>query len=160
MRQNETVKYCSDKCRGRKANRVDKQIESLILALLNGESSSGIEQTAAVSRRKKGDSRVVISCDEVERLYFGIQFAKQESEAGALDPQQAGQLRAEQRERVRRAARRAVVFGLSATHNQSSEMRSEADSEHHHVRMCEAVVDGAVVEPSFAKGDWCLRYRD
>jgi hypothetical protein len=27
-------------------------------------------------------------------------------------------------------------------------------------RMCEAVMHGAVVEPSYAKGDWSIRWRE
>ena len=58
-----------------------------------------------------------------------------------------GQQRAEEREMVRRAARRGVVFGLLVN---PSETRQK----------CEAVMNGAVVEPSFAKGDWSIRWRE
>jgi hypothetical protein len=27
-------------------------------------------------------------------------------------------------------------------------------------KMCEAVMNGSVVEPSFAKGDWAVRWRE
>uniref|UniRef100_M4B6K7 Uncharacterized protein n=2 Tax=Hyaloperonospora arabidopsidis (strain Emoy2) TaxID=559515 RepID=M4B6K7_HYAAE len=58
-----------------------------------------------------------------------------------------GQRRAHKRELVRCAARRGVVFGFPVD---GSEQR----------RKCEAVSQGKVVEPSFAKGDWSIRWRD
>jgi len=58
-----------------------------------------------------------------------------------------GQKRAHERELVRCAARRGVVFGFKLD---GSEER----------RKCEAVMQGKVVEPSFAKGDWAVRWRD
>uniref|UniRef100_A0AAV1VL16 Uncharacterized protein n=1 Tax=Peronospora matthiolae TaxID=2874970 RepID=A0AAV1VL16_9STRA len=58
-----------------------------------------------------------------------------------------GQRRAHKRELVRRAARRGVVFGFLVD---GSEQRKK----------CEAVSQGKVVEPSFAKGDWSIRWRD
>jgi hypothetical protein len=45
---------------------------------------------------------------------------------------------------VRSAARRGVVFGFLV--GEGSEER----------RKCEAVMNGIVVEPSFAKGDWSI----
>ncbi|POS77550.1 hypothetical protein DHEL01_v204050 [Diaporthe helianthi] len=58
-----------------------------------------------------------------------------------------GQKKARQREMVRCAARRAVVFGLDL-------------GEGGQKRKCEAVMNGRVVEPSFAKGSWGIRWRD
>lgn len=66
----------------------------------------------------------------------------------ATHPQREGQERANVREVIRGAARRAVVFGLP----------SSSDNETR--RKCEAVVDGKVIEPSFAKGDWGIRWRE
>lgn len=89
-----------------------------------------------------------------------------------------GQRRAEEREMVRRASRRAVIFGLvvSGPENTSDRFeargarkakRTKADSlvepaseEHDHRRKCEAIMNGSVVEPSFAKGDWAIRWRE
>uniref|UniRef100_L2FY42 Uncharacterized protein n=1 Tax=Colletotrichum fructicola (strain Nara gc5) TaxID=1213859 RepID=L2FY42_COLFN len=56
-----------------------------------------------------------------------------------------GQKKAHERELVRCAARRGVVFGFLV------------DEER---RKCEAVMQGKVVEPSFAKGDWAVRWRE
>ncbi|KAF2244215.1 hypothetical protein BU26DRAFT_509151 [Trematosphaeria pertusa] len=60
---------------------------------------------------------------------------------------QEGQRRAEEKERVRRAARRWCAFGL------------QIDGEGAE-RKCEAVMKGVVVEASFAKGEWGIRWRD
>ncbi|KAF4775412.1 hypothetical protein HER10_EVM0010241 [Colletotrichum scovillei] len=58
-----------------------------------------------------------------------------------------GQRRAHEREMVRCAARRGVVFGFLV-----------GDGEER--KKCEAVRQGKVVEPSFAKGDWSIRWRE
>ncbi|KAF1959889.1 hypothetical protein CC80DRAFT_489944 [Byssothecium circinans] len=60
-----------------------------------------------------------------------------------------GQRRADEREMVRRAARRLVAFGV---HGEGEEAREG--------RKCEAVMKGAVVEASFAKGEWGVRWRE
>lgn len=59
-----------------------------------------------------------------------------------------GQQKAHERELVKCAARRGVAFGFLLKPN--TEER----------RKCEAVMQGKVVEPSFAKGDWSIRWRD
>ncbi|KAF2687485.1 hypothetical protein K458DRAFT_238784, partial [Lentithecium fluviatile CBS 122367] len=59
-----------------------------------------------------------------------------------------GQKRADEREMVRRAARRGVAFGFV-----SGEDAGEK-------RKCEAVMKGMVVEASFAKGEWGIRWRE
>jgi hypothetical protein len=62
-----------------------------------------------------------------------------------------GQQKAHERELVRCAARRGVAFGfLLQTKSDEPEER----------RKCEAVMQGKVVEPSFAKGDWSIRWRE
>lgn len=58
-----------------------------------------------------------------------------------------GQKRADEREMVRRAARRGCAFGFSVPGEEEK-------------RMCEAVMKGAVVEASFAKGEWGIRWRE
>lgn len=59
----------------------------------------------------------------------------------------SGQRVADEKEAVKRAARRLCVFGVEG---QDGKER----------RMCEAVMQGKVVEPSFAKGDWGVRWRE
>ncbi|KAL1306667.1 hypothetical protein AAFC00_005339 [Neodothiora populina] len=71
-----------------------------------------------------------------------------------------GQKKADQREMVRCAARRAVVFGLRQEHKEEKrEKGGKAATSDDGLRLCEAVMNGAVVEPSFAKGDWAIRWR-
>lgn len=60
-----------------------------------------------------------------------------------------GQRLAEDKESIKRAARRLCVFGVRS--------HDETDSER---RMCEAVIGTKAVEPSFAKGDWSIRWRE
>lgn len=62
-----------------------------------------------------------------------------------LEKRKEGMRRARHREMVRCAARRGVVFGFGS-----------GDAK----RKCEAVMLGKVVEPSFAKGDWSIRWRE
>ena len=72
-----------------------------------------------------------------------------------------GQKRADDRELVRNVARKAVVFGLVADDNEGAPGQSKrADESDKGRRLCEAVMNGSVVEPSFAKGDWSIRWRE
>ncbi|KAJ4350517.1 uncharacterized protein N0V89_009138 [Didymosphaeria variabile] len=56
-----------------------------------------------------------------------------------------GERRAEEKEMVKRAARRGVAFGFGSGEEK---------------RKCEAVMKGVVVESSFAKGEWGIRWRE
>jgi hypothetical protein len=58
-----------------------------------------------------------------------------------------GQRRAEEREMVRKAARRGCAFGFAVEGEEGK-------------RKCEAVMKGNVVESSFAKGEWGIRWRE
>lgn len=58
-----------------------------------------------------------------------------------------GQRRADEREMVRKAARRGCAFGFTVPGEEEK-------------RKCEAVMKGVVVEPSFAKGEWGVRWRE
>lgn len=91
-----------------------------------------------------------------------------------------GQRRAEEREMVKRAARRGVAFGFivdvpkNGDHGNGKRKKGgkgekrkghdvEEDPEVNETRKkCEAVITKAavVVEPSFAKGDWGVRWRE
>ncbi|KAB8302600.1 hypothetical protein EYC80_005974 [Monilinia laxa] len=245
---NNEVKYCSDRCRNRKPGKLDKNIEQVIVALLDQEKESGLEKTGAKDRFVKGDKRVIITCDEIEEIVFGSRFDPEniygrrknrksraigglnadtewktvdmESEDSATDdaplelmdtksspmirpPQSAsdvnfsvggergraertkesasdlkkkvdGQKQAEEREMVRRAARRAVVFGFltqqspetassqvfKGSKHKKSVIWEENIVEEPTRRKCEALMQGSVVEPSFAKGNWSIRWRE
>lgn len=92
-----------------------------------------------------------------------------------LKKKQEGHRRAEQREMVRRAARRLIAFGCDqkrhdrhSSHPKKPNKRTtkasiaadEAAEEDMVRRKCEALMNGAVVEPSFAKGNWAIRWRE
>ncbi|KAF2481145.1 hypothetical protein BDY17DRAFT_183339 [Neohortaea acidophila] len=174
------VKYCSDKCKRNKpavrrsdgnssndsnSGNFDALIESVLLGLLGGDDSvhlvrmSELEQ-AVLARRTNGDVHIV--AENIPARTYNIDddenddSIQDDTEDGgvrldqpaATHPQREGQERANVREVIRGAARRAVVFGLP----------SSSDNETR--RKCEAVVDGKVVEPSFAKGDWGIRWRE
>lgn len=90
----------------------------------------------------------------------------------------AGQKKAEEREFIRCVVRRAVVFGIevegwediggSGTTKKSKKGKGRnvdddedvTESEVKPRRKCEAIMSGQIVEPSFAKGDWSVRWRD
>lgn len=96
--------------------------------------------------------------------------------ADEVEKRRTGQRRAEEREMVRRAARRAVAFGLrledwdeaaaTGTSKGKSKKHKNQDANNGESaasvgrRKCEAVMRGVVVESSFAKGDWAIRWRE
>jgi hypothetical protein len=85
-----------------------------------------------------------------------------------LQKRRDGQRRAEEKEMVKCAARRAVVFGLESSRVLAGEGKKgkkgkddeDGEPKLEGRRMCEAVMHGAVVEPSYAKGDWSIRWRE
>ena len=207
----QVIKYCSDGCRKRRINPLDKRIDKTILALLEGEEGSGIEKITAKphskggkAKTKKGDSRFQIGTNEIEDIVFdrsgdaarktedaddddadsdGGVVAEVEPEVDEVDPyavqdkaamdstgnkpnptgpgsaekREAGQKKADEREAVRRAARRAVVFGFPVEAEMPKDSQQGAEVAK---RKCEAVMNGQVVEPSYAKGNWSIRWRE
>jgi DNA polymerase III gamma/tau subunit len=98
-----------------------------------------------------------------------------EESAADIQKKMDGQKQAEEREMVRRAARRAVVFGLTIEQpstaippsqvSRGSKHKKSASREEESVpepakRKCEALMNNVVVEPSFAKGNWSIRWRE
>jgi hypothetical protein len=86
-----------------------------------------------------------------------------------LEKRREGAKRAEEREMVKRAARRAIVFGLEVPRmeplpqkggkkGKKGEERVELPPTE--IRKAEGLMNGIVVEPSFAKGNWSIRWRD
>ena len=93
-----------------------------------------------------------------------------EETAEMLQKRRDGQQRAEEREMVKKAARRGCAFGflLEGVAGMEKEKekstrggpREKEDSKMEKRRKCEAVMNGSTVEPSFAKGDWGIRWRE
>ncbi|TKA61814.1 hypothetical protein B0A55_11960, partial [Friedmanniomyces simplex] len=86
-----------------------------------------------------------------------------------LTKRREGQKRAEEKEMVKCAARRAVAFGLlvdappeepKKRGKKGQDQGMEEAAPQKMTRKCEALVHGQVVEPSFAKGDWAIRWRE
>lgn len=251
------VKYCSSRCRSHKPGKLDREIEGVFVGFLSGaieKTHEGSEDGSTTrtrphksrkpggGKRAKGDARVLVSCDEVERHIFSQEgagsasgtedshtdgsYTEQElpqrrppqsqqstslsdplpsstgtledpasdvtaidydrlarlsirsgtrirpsqnvsevngsvggekgraerlEETGAmLEKRWEGLRKARQREMVRCAARRGVVFGFEAGEGEDASGR----------RKCEALMLGKVVEPSFAKGNWSVRWRE
>ncbi|KAI1798939.1 hypothetical protein F4811DRAFT_558326 [Daldinia bambusicola] len=232
--------YCSQRCRNSKPRKMDREIEAMFVRMLsseNGDSSSqGQRGNKSKKRMVKGDRRVIVSCDEIEKAMFGDYadpdktFGRKKNRASRVLPSISddgrendstteppedrdsavdlddngddssidgdvlarmavrsgtrirppqtvsqvngsvggekgraerseeteenakrrleGQRKAQQREMVRSAARRGVVFGFAVGDNTVAP------------RKCEAVMQGKIVEPSFAKGDWGIRWRE
>lgn len=74
----------------------------------------------------------------------------------AHDSRGAGMRKARNREMVRRAARRGVAFGFLLPGDGKENGRGEGGRR----RWVDAVQGGRVVESSFAKGEWGVRWRD
>ena len=66
-----------------------------------------------------------------------------------------GQRRADEREMVRKAARRGCAFGFVVDGDEGVRGGEKGEK-----RKCEAIMKGAVVEASFAKGEWGVRWRE
>jgi hypothetical protein len=77
-----------------------------------------------------------------------------------------GQKRAEEKELVKSAARRAVAFGLETdappetSGRRGKKGKGDEELPQRVRKKCEALMNGQVVEPSFAKGDWSIRWRE
>ncbi|KAF6219723.1 hypothetical protein HO133_003548 [Letharia lupina] len=87
-----TVKYCSDRCRHNKPSQApsstDRRIQDTFIALLDGKdlslflsqdsntvvspNPSVLKGTKGVSKKVKGETRVTVSCAEIEALVFGV----------------------------------------------------------------------------------------
>ena len=81
-------------------------------------------------------------------------------------PQQLGRQRAANREKVRQAARRGTIFGflvhaLEPTDTSLlSQQPTDPNTDRLRRRKVEAVQGGRIVEASFAKGPWGVRWKD
>ena len=127
-----TARFCSHACRTHRLGPVDQHIEQVLRVLLlaggendrRGVSIHDVETAAAADETVKTTTNLT-----------GVEAVDTETER-----RRRGQARAAYRERVRRAARRAVIWGLG-----EDGLRYEM------------VIGGKVVEPSFAKGEFFVR---
>ena len=95
----------------------------------------------------------------------------------AIEKRKEGQKWAERKEMVRSAARRGVAFGFVVGENmddreqvhvgKKKHKKKSADEDTEEVqgdterrRKCEAIMNETVVEPSYAKGEWGIRWRE
>ncbi|TID14690.1 hypothetical protein E2P81_ATG08646 [Venturia nashicola] len=83
-----------------------------------------------------------------------------EETSEAAEKRREGQRVADEKEMVKRAARRGCVFGFDGANNAEQGKKGKMESSEDGKRVCEAVMNGVVVEPSFAKGDWGIRWRE
>lgn len=171
------ARYCSARCKGRgKPGPADRAIEAVFVRFLDGvEALPG--RTRPRGLRRKGETRVLVPCDAVQESMFGRAGEEGGADAvsdggpapctsveggetgddgdgpgGQADPDvqkkmDKGLRTAREREMVRCAARRLVVFGTEGGDKGEG-------------RKCEAVMNANVVEPSFAKGNWGIRWRE
>lgn len=110
-----------------------------------GRARNGVCSGFADGFASSGDEGGVrVTGDVGERGRVG---KSEEGEEERLTTQQLGRRRAEEREKVRQAARRGVVFGFGVGGGEER-------------RRVEAVQGGRVVEASFAKGEWGVRWRE
>jgi len=285
----QTVKYCSERCRHRKPSAADRRIESVFVALLDGgvpdaaDLGMAHDDIAAEAEklrgqpRQKGDARVLVSCEAVERMVYGsradplktfgrrknratralgkddgpwrsvdmedtdeeegagtdgvdedgeedddhdayggvrlanpvrdrgkvpgpmMRGSQMESEVNfsvggergrqekleetpeALLKRREGERKAEEREMVRRAARRLVAFGVPVAADTTTapvyeEVSKKApkgkrgkgdkapppepETRSERRKKCEAIMNSQLVEASYAKGDWSIRWRE
>ena len=127
------------------------------------------QQNDATFRQVRGDHVRPSQLESEVNFSVGGERGKLEKieEDGAMRQRRdEGQKMAEEREMVRRAARRGVVFGFVVSEH-GEEMGpakgGQADGggvELGARRKCEALMNGSVVEPSFAKGNWSVRWRE
>ena len=174
-------KYCSHACRthrpSTRPDSIEHRIERTFLSLLRQTKNKG----------------AVVSCSAVEETVFqpsdqteqqeGLEStnpdATPDSDIGGGNDgeikeegkkkkrQERGMQKAREREMVRQAARRLVVFGVPTTVSSAvadgdgdhDEQADRADSKDEASMQLEAVQGERVVEPSFAKGEWGVRWK-
>ena len=176
-----------DKVFGRRKNRAARAIgrkdDEWTSVDMIDESSDEPEELQLVSDDGTPSAGVHVRPPQIESdVNFSVggergHAEKIEETPEALAKRLQGQKRAEEREMVKRAARRAVVFGFASPEapdmisaedgigRKSKKVKSkktvDLDLKAAAARkMCEALMNGAVVEPSFAKGNWSIRWRE
>lgn len=121
----------------------------------NNSSGDVLEPTASSENSTEEESDGGVAVDHTQKRSLD------HVEQAPLTTSQAGRQRAKNREKVRQAARRGVVFGFAIDRNDATSSTARSPDAEFGKRMrVEAVQDGRVVEASFAKGEWGLRWRN
>jgi hypothetical protein len=167
------TRYDPEKDSGRKKNRAKRGVpDSIEWKSVDMEDDPETEGTSFVPRRADEDQDLdgdvlarmsirsgtrIRPSQEISEVNGGVGGEKgraeriQETEE-MLQKRREGEQKAKEREMVRCAARRGVAFGFLDTGAVGDEQKER--------RKCEAVMLGKVVESSFAKGDWSIRWRE
>ena len=138
---------------------VERRVFGSVVDGADNESLSGAESVGGDASSEDEESDGGVAVDDVESV--GPRFAFDHD----LTPQQLGRQRAANREKVRQAARRGVVFGFlvdDTCYDESGERRTAEDKgeKGQKRRRVEAVQGSRAVEASFAKGEWGVRWTD
>lgn len=140
----------------------DGSVGGVSLESIQATSESDTEETPASKASRSAASRVrpPQSQSQVNGSIGGEKgWAERiEETPEMLLKRREGQKRADEREMIRSAARRAVIFGPQPYGTGIAKQPNAGPNEKK--RLCEAVMNGAVVEPSLAKGDWGIRWRE
>ena len=153
----------------------------------DSEEDSNDEDTET-DHDERGGVPITIPASSTTTTTSPSQHQQQQQQQAAKNPHQAGLQRARQREKVRQAARRGVAFGFATTtpnppnppnpplslqseHGNNSEKGGKpatdvlaedgemnSSTTRGRRRKVEAVQGGRVVESSFAKGEWGVRW--
>ncbi|KAF2763489.1 hypothetical protein EJ05DRAFT_507076 [Pseudovirgaria hyperparasitica] len=174
-------RFDPEKIYGRKKNRAKRALDSEENSNTVDTEDSGLSEitgtTAVVTDTVRGGASIRLpqTLSDVNGSIGGekSRAERQVESEEALDKRAVGDRRAEEREMVRRAARRGIVFGFVAQGHGMADIQDKAsrvkeckygqsdkDRSEDTLRKCEAVMLGQVVEPSFAKGDWGIRWRE
>lgn len=138
--------------------RNDPAPEEVVSGMVNqGDTAIDGDVLARLSVRSGTRIRPPQDVSEVNGSVGGEKGWKEriEEDEEMLEKRRLGQKRAKEKEMIKCAARRGVIFGFAALPEEGGK---ETDGSAR--RVCEAVMNGKVVEPSFAKGDWSVRWRE
>lgn len=134
---NTVIKYCATCGRLISPNHRNFQERKFCSKSCSSSKPTSFDRDLEECFKTYATARGQVSCGDVQR-YF--EESGKAPDLSTVDGQKAGLEKAKWRERIRRAGRRAVVF--------SDEGGTRFES----------VQDGKRVEPSFAKGEWAVRF--
>ncbi|KAJ9659672.1 hypothetical protein H2201_007263 [Coniosporium apollinis] len=127
-----------------------------------GDEEGGVSLTASKPEKKKG-GRAKLRPPQYEAEVNGSiggeisKAERQEESAEVIQKRLEGQRKAEEREMVRRAARRGCAFGFVVGSQDGKDANGKKSEER---RKCEAIMNDQAVEASYAKGEWGIRWRE